>query len=61
MAERRFAQLRERRERQMVLMAVDQHLDAAFDAAGFLDVLSEFPTKVSVRIAQNFRVVWIVG
>ena len=61
MAERRLAQFRQRREREMILVAVDEHLDAALHAAGLLDVLRELSAKIRVRIAQDFRVVRIVG
>src|SRR5581483_10712806 len=50
-AKRRLAQLGERREREMILMAVDEHFDPALHAAGFLDVFGELLAKVGARIA----------
>jgi len=35
----------------MILMAVDEHFDAALHAAGFFDVLRELSPKVRARIA----------
>ena len=49
--ERPLPQLRERRECKVILMAVDQHLDAAFDAARLLHVLRQLLLEVRVRIA----------
>src|SRR5690242_18505416 len=60
MRERRFGERYERRERQMILMAIDQHLDAALYASGFFNILVEFLDEVRVRIAQYFRVVRIL-
>src|SRR5579872_4208661 len=44
----------------MVLVAIDQHFDAAFDAAGLFNILVEFLHEVCARIAQYFRIVRIL-
>ena len=48
---RNLLQHRKRRERKMILMAVDQHFDAALHAAGGCDVFRELAREIFVRIA----------
>jgi hypothetical protein len=45
----------------VILVAVNQHLDAALDAAVFLDVLVQLLYEIRTRVAQYFRVIRVAG
>ncbi len=45
----------------MVLVAVDEHFDTASYGAGFLHVLRKFLPEVRARVAENARIIRIVG
>ena len=60
MRERRLGERYERRERQMILVTINEHFDAPFHAAALFDVFVQFFHELRVRIAQHFRVIRIL-